>query len=388
MTSKTNNEEYHCDREEPLDREEPSAEPINLNNEEPNCCEPFTWALHRFQLRDLQSPQAMARKYMEREVRMLRRGMGCVPDYLIVPDPDDIMSYGFPDDPDEQLDYATCTSEEADGLMAIFDRVVQGGYHGSFAAFARANRPFVRETFPDATPRAVSDALVFAYTTMPYQETREKKAQRLIDEAAAAAFSITDLPDAETLPRPLRYASLYNNEEERKTDDIAEAIETCIRLAKGDLKTNDIVSDLPSPRHRPDRRHCGSDRDLPSPRHRQDPPGPRRCLQCRQVHRRVQRQQRSQRRSESYRSLAIYQCTWPKPTSSFSRLEGRLRTVRLDHRRVRCAQVSLHLPCSLAGGTRAAPTDGSCERLRKYRPRRLEPPHCEVSFPKEIRCEG
>ena len=249
MTSKTNNEEYHCDREEPLDREEPSAEPINLNNEEPDCCEPFTWALHRFQLRDLQSPQAMARKYMEREIRMLRRhrgmgcvpDLGCVPDYLVVPDPDDIMSYGFPDDPDEQLDYATCTSEEADGLMDIFDRVVQGGYHGSFAAFARANRPFVRETFPDATPRAVSDALVFAYTTMPYQETREEKARRLIDEAAAAAFSITDLPDAETLPRPLRYASLYNNEEERKTDDIAEAIETCIRLAKGDLKTNDIV---------------------------------------------------------------------------------------------------------------------------------------------------
>ena len=241
MTSKTNNEEYHCDREEPLDREEPSAEPINLNNEEPNCCEPFTWALHRFQLRDLQSPQAMARKYMEREIRMLRRhrgmgcvpDLGCVPDYLVVPDPDDIMSYGFPDDPDEQLDYATCTSEEADGLMDIFDRVVQGGYHGSFAAFARANRPFVRETFPDATPRAVSDALVFAYTTMPYQETREEKARRLIDEAAAAAFSITDLPDAETLPRPLRYASLYNNEEERKTDDIAEAIETCHRLATG-----------------------------------------------------------------------------------------------------------------------------------------------------------
>ena len=45
MTSKTNNEEYHCDREEPLDREEPSAEPINLNNEDldcPNCCEPFS----------------------------------------------------------------------------------------------------------------------------------------------------------------------------------------------------------------------------------------------------------------------------------------------------------------------------------------------------------
>ena len=42
MTSKTTNEEYHCDREEP------SAEPINLNNEEPedlgcpNCCEPFS----------------------------------------------------------------------------------------------------------------------------------------------------------------------------------------------------------------------------------------------------------------------------------------------------------------------------------------------------------
>ena len=50
MTSKTNNEEYHCDRGEPLDREEPSAEPITQKSDEeepedldcPNCCEPFS----------------------------------------------------------------------------------------------------------------------------------------------------------------------------------------------------------------------------------------------------------------------------------------------------------------------------------------------------------
>jgi hypothetical protein len=284
MTSKTNNEEYHCDREEPLDREEPSAEPINLHNEEPedldcpNCCEPcsdsspatpacpnpacphnicqpcldkwksssdlcmycrqinisplrqFDVSVYKFDEHvSAYNPiylfyeHVMAQQYFDHE--MLRGEMGCVPDYLNGPDPDDV-------------DTVTVTSEEADGLIEIFDRIVQGGRHESAEAFARANRPFVRETFPDATPRAVSDALVFAYTTMP-EETREEKARRLIDEAGAAAFS-TDLPDADTLPRPLRCTSLYNDEEEHKTDNIAEAIETCHRIAIGKNWTNDI----------------------------------------------------------------------------------------------------------------------------------------------------
>ena len=274
MTSKTNNEEY---RGEPLDREEPSVN-LNSDNEEPedldcpNCCEPFSdsrpatpacpnpacphticqpcldkWKsssdlcmycrqasgdrrfhdLHRVEL--VYVHHVMARQYLERE--MLHREMVCVPDYLNVPDPDDV-------------DTVTVTSEEADGLIKIFDRIVRGGRRGSVATFARVNRPLVRRIFPDATPRAVSDALVFAYATTP-EETKEEKYWRLIAEAEQkarrlvdeAATSSADLPDAETLSAScgvaVRYASLYNDEEEHKTDDIAEAIGTCHRLAAG-----------------------------------------------------------------------------------------------------------------------------------------------------------
>jgi len=293
MTSKTNNEEYHCDREEPLDREEPSAEPINLNNEEPedldcpNCCEPFSdsrpatpacpnpacphnicqpcldkWKsssdlcmycrqinispLRQFDVSVYKFDEhvsaynpiylfyehVMAQQYFDHE--MLRGEMGCVPDYLNVPDPDDV-------------DTVTVTSEEADGLIKIFDWIVRGGRRGSVATFARVNRPFVRRIFPDATPRAVSDALVFAYATTP-EETKEEKYWRLIAEAEQkarrlvdeAATSSADLPDAETLSAScgvaVRYASLYNDEEEHKIDDIAEAIGTCHRLATGNTR--------------------------------------------------------------------------------------------------------------------------------------------------------
>ena len=81
MTSKTNNEEYHCDREEP------SAEPINLNNEE--LCQfdvsvyKFDEHVNAYDLRDelnLFYEHVMAQQYFERE--MLRGEMGCVPDYL------------------------------------------------------------------------------------------------------------------------------------------------------------------------------------------------------------------------------------------------------------------------------------------------------------------
>jgi hypothetical protein len=155
MTSKTNNEEYHC---EPLDREEPSAEPINLNsdNEEPE---------------DLDFPNADA-------------------DELDVP-PAPVAAESVAEPAQEE--------EEGQGEEA--------------------------EPEPEET------------------RTKEQKARRLILDVA---FADLDLPDAETLSASCgvaaRYASLYDmwrgDGVGHKTDDIAEAIETCHRLAKGKTRLN------------------------------------------------------------------------------------------------------------------------------------------------------